>query len=227
MLGYCLGGTLAVIHAAARPEHVASLLLLAAPVSFADDGLLASWTKSPEFEAAALAEGFGNIPWQLMQAAFHMLRPTLNLAKTVGVIDRAANDAFLEGFLAVETWGNDNVSFPGECYARYIGELYQKDALVNGTFTLSGQPVRLEDVRCPLLSITFEHDNIVPKESAAPLLARAGSTAKEGLHLPGGHVGAVVSRAAAKRLWPQIAAFWEKHEPKRAVRARRQVGSTR
>ena len=37
-----------------------------------------------------------------MQSAFHMLRPTMNLAKAVGVIDRAANEEFLDGFLAVE-----------------------------------------------------------------------------------------------------------------------------
>ncbi|HEY8079017.1 MAG TPA: alpha/beta fold hydrolase, partial [Labilithrix sp.] len=41
VLGYCLGGTLAVIHAAVHKKHVASLLLIAAPVAFDDDGLLA------------------------------------------------------------------------------------------------------------------------------------------------------------------------------------------
>ena len=55
------------------------------------------------------------------------------------MIDRAWDDEFLDGFLALETWGNDNVSFPGECYVRYIEELYRGDALVKGTFTLSGQ----------------------------------------------------------------------------------------
>jgi pimeloyl-ACP methyl ester carboxylesterase len=38
MLGYCLGGTLAVIHAAVRPEHIATLTLLATPVGFHDEG---------------------------------------------------------------------------------------------------------------------------------------------------------------------------------------------
>src|SRR5690606_36284096 len=133
VLGYCLGGTLAVIHAAARPEHVASLLLLAAPVSFANEGQHSVWTRSPRFDVGAIVEGFGNVPWQLMQGAFNMLRPTLPLAKAVGVIDRAANDEFLDGFLALETWGNDNVSFPGECYQQYIEQLYRGDALMNGT----------------------------------------------------------------------------------------------
>jgi hypothetical protein len=35
---------------------------------------------------------------------------------------------------------------------------------------------------------------------------------KEHVHLPGGHVGAVVSRSASKRLWPLIDAFFAKND---------------
>lgn len=62
LFGYCLGGTLAVIHAAAHPERVRSLLALAAPVRFDDGGLLARWTNAPGFDVKALVDGFGNVP---------------------------------------------------------------------------------------------------------------------------------------------------------------------
>jgi len=160
------------------------------------------------------------VPWQLLQSAFSMLRPTLPLAKAVSLLDRAWNDEFLDGFLALEAWGNDNVSFPGECYARYIEEIYKKDALAKGTFTLSGRPALLENVKVPLLVVSFEHDNIVPKEAAIALIERATSAVKKHVHLPGGHVGAVVSRAGAKRLWPVIDQFYSDQErPKRASKA--------
>ncbi|MBX3129705.1 MAG: alpha/beta fold hydrolase [Polyangiaceae bacterium] len=208
VLGYCLGGTLAAIYSAARPERVASLLALAAPVGFHDDGMLSAWTRSKSFDVGAVVAATGNVPWQLMQSAFHMLRPTLTLSKAVSVLDRAWDDEFMNGFLALETWGNDNVSFPGECYRRYIEELWRNDALLAGTFTLSGTPVHLEDIRCPVLAVTFEHDNIVPWKSAAALLSRVSSEVKQHIHLPGGHVGAVISKKAAATLWPQLAEFW-------------------
>jgi polyhydroxyalkanoate synthase len=222
VLGYCLGGTLAVIHAAAHKERIASLLLLAAPVTFADDGLLARWTQSDGFRVGDIVEAFGNVPWQLMQGAFHLLRPTLPLAKAVSLIDRAANDEFLDGFLALETWGNDNVSFPGRCYERYIEELYRGDALAKGTFTLSGRPARLEAIDQPTMCVVFQHDNIVPAASASTLLDRIASTDKTLLELPGGHVGAVVSRSAQKKLWPKMSAFWSTHDadPKPAPRTK-------
>ena len=172
LLGYCLGGTLTTIYTAARPARVASMVALAAPIAFDDDGLLATWTRRPELDVDALVEACGNLPWPLMQASFHMLRPTLGLAKAVNLIDRAWDDNFLDSFFAIERWGNDNVSFPGECYRRYLGELYRGNALVAGTFHLSGVPARLEQITCPVLCITFEHDHIVPWRSAAVLLDR-------------------------------------------------------
>lgn len=220
VLGYCMGGTLAAIHAARYPERFASFVALAAPVHFADGGLLSGWTRSKTFDLDALLAACGNVPWQLIQSAFGMLRPTLPLSKAVMVIDRADNDEFLDGFLALEAWGSDNVAIPGEFYRRYLEELYRADALVKGTLCLSGEPVRLQDITCPTLVVTFEHDNIVPTASAAPLLAMISSRDKQQLHLPGGHVGAVISKHAAKTLWPQLSAFWAAKEssPLRAAR---------
>ncbi len=212
VLGYCLGGTLATLHAAVHKERMSSLALLAAPVRFSDPGLLTAWTRTRSFDVRALVDAWGNVPWQLMQSSFQLLRPTLGLAKLVSLLDRAWNEEFLDSFLALETWGSDNVSFPGECYVTYLEELYRKDALWQGTFRLAGRPARLEAIECPTLVVTFEHDHIVPWQSAACLLERVATADKHHLHLPGGHVGAVVSRAAARGLWPAISKFWSDRE---------------
>ncbi len=212
VLGYCMGGTLAAIHAAAHPDRFASFVALAAPVQFDDGGLLSGWTRSKGFDLDTLLTACGNVPWQLIQSAFGMLRPTLSLSKAVMVVDRAENDEFLDGFLALEAWGNDNVAIPGEFYRRYLEDLYRGDLLVKGTMRLSGQTAKLQAIDCPTLVVTFEHDNIVPLKSAAPLMELISSSDKKQLHLPGGHVGAVVSKHAAKTLWPQLSAFWAAHE---------------
>ena len=220
VLGYCMGGTLAAIHGAVHPERLQSFVALAAPVRFTDQSLLSSWTRSKGFDVGALVNGFGVIPWQLLQGAFQLLRPTLPLSKAVMLLDRAWNDEFLDGFLALETWGNDNVGLPGEFYRTYIERLYQADALLSGELSLAGRRVQLGRLDCPTLAVTFAHDNIVPRESARVLLDAVGAKVKDELHLPGGHVGAVVSKHAAKTLWPQLAAFFAQHDAPRAARAR-------
>ncbi len=212
VLGYCLGGTLAAIHAAVHPRQVASLVALAAPIDFADDGLLSVWSRTRSFDPAVLVEALGNVPWQLLQATFHLLRPTLPLRKAVSLAQRAWDDEFLDGFFATERWGSDNVAFPGECFARYIEQLYRRNAVVRGEFTLGGHAVALSRIRCPTLAVTFADDHIVPWRSAAALLDHVGAPVREHIHLPGGHVGAVVSRKAAASLWPRLSAFWRAHD---------------
>ncbi len=212
LLGYCMGGTLTAIHGAVHPEHIGSMVALAAPVRFNDGSLLSKWTNSRGFDVDALVNAVGTVPWQLLQSAFHMLRPTLSLSKAISLLDRAWNDEFLDGFLALETWGNDNVSLPGEFYRRYIKALYQEDGLLEGRFSLSGKKVDLKNISFPTLAVSFEHDNIVPGPSAAALIDAIGSKVKQHLHLPGGHVGAVVSKHAAKTLWPQLEAFYAAHD---------------
>jgi polyhydroxyalkanoate synthase len=209
LLGYCLGGTLTSIYAAAFPERVATATTLAAPVCFEHAGALGSWTRTGSFDVDVLTEALGNVPWQLLQASFHMLRPTLTLSKIVGVLDRLWDDPFLDGFFALETWGNDNVSFPGACYRRYIDELYRGDALMKRRFRLCGRPADLENIRCPSLVVSFEHDSIVPEAAASPLFERVASADKQHIRMAGGHVGAVVSRKAATGLWPALAQWWE------------------
>lgn len=209
VLGYCLGGTLVAAYAAAFPEApIASLTGLAAPIGFADAGVMSTWTRTPTFDVATLVRAFGNVPWPLMHGTFQLMRPTLAATKLVALLDRAWDDEFLDGFLATERWGNDNVSFPGACYERYIEELYRQDRLVNGTFTVQGRIARLAAIRCPVLAIAFTDDHIVPVASAAPLADRVSSRDRQLVTDVGGHVGAVVSRKASTRLWPALSTFW-------------------
>ncbi|MCB9618896.1 MAG: alpha/beta fold hydrolase [Sandaracinus sp.] len=222
VLGYCMGGTLAAIHASAFPERVASLTTLAAPVAFADDGILATWTRSPAFDPDSLVDAFGNVPWPLLQASFLMLRPTLTPSKLAFLADklitgRGFDGNFLDSFLAKEKWANDNVDLPGEVFRTWVRALYREDQLVNGRFTLLGKPARLEGITMPLHVLSFEHDYIVPKESAVPLAERAGSRDITHTHLPGGHVAAVVSESAKDRLWPKLETWWAARD--RALRA--------
>jgi polyhydroxyalkanoate synthase len=54
-----------------------------------------------------------------------------------------------------------------------------------------------------------------------------GTMDKEWMHLPGGHVGAMVSRSASKGLWPKISAWWGARDGATADkrgRSRRQAG---
>ncbi|MCA9515974.1 MAG: alpha/beta fold hydrolase, partial [Myxococcales bacterium] len=184
-LGYCMGGTLAIVHAALHPQRFASLAVMAAPVRFDGEGVLGAWTRARRFDVDALVDAMGNVPWQILQASFHMLRPTLNLAKAVNLVDRAWNDRYLDGFLALETWANDNVSLPGEFYRSWLKDFYQADLLDKGELLVDGHLADLGAITIPTLAISFEHDSIAPAETCELLVERVASADKDAKRLPG------------------------------------------
>jgi polyhydroxyalkanoate synthase len=110
--------------------------------------------------------------------------------------------------VALETWGNDNVSFPAEIFRAWVGDLYREDQLYRGELRVAGRPARLEDIRCPTMVVTFEQDHIVPKASATAILDRLDPSLAQHVHLSGGHVGAMTSRSAAAGLWTMIGGFF-------------------
>src|SRR5262249_12034757 len=122
MLGYCMGGTLAAIHSALHP--VAGLINLLGPIDFAQGGLLRALVDAAHFDVGAIADA-GNVAPHQMQSGFVAMRPTLDIAKIVGLLDRQDDLDSVAAFAALETWANDNVPFPAEAYRTYIGSLYQ------------------------------------------------------------------------------------------------------
>jgi polyhydroxyalkanoate synthase len=207
VLGYCMGGTFAAIHAALRPERVQSLIALAAPIDFSQAGLLGLWSAARYLDVDRLVDSLGNIPWPLLQATFHMLVPTLTAQKLLYLYDKVTDEGFADSFLSLETWGNDNVSFPGECFRRYLKDLYQQNLLCRGGLTVSGERVSLSRISCPVLNVVAQGDHIVPERSATPLSSLVGSKDSTLWLRPGGHIGAIVSRTASRDLWPALAAW--------------------
>jgi len=203
LLGYCMGATLAGIYAALEPKHVAALINLAGPFDFAHGGLLRTMVDPKWFDASAVAAA-GNVSPDQMQSGFVALRPSAQMAKWIGYLDRMHEPASRESFGALEEWAGDNIPFPGSAYETYIADLYQNNALVKGEHHVAGRRVDLGSIRCPVLTVAAERDTICPLAAARALNETCGSADKELVVVPGGHVGAVVGSRAPKVLYPAM-----------------------
>ena len=208
MLGYCMGGTLTAIYAAQHARELAALITLAAPIDFQRGGQLRCMVDPSWFDPEAIADA-GNVAPAQMQSGFVALRPTLDLGKLMSLPDLAVDAKAREAFLALDEWSSDNIPFPAAAYRRYIGELYQGNQLVEGTHRVGGREVHLDNIRCPTLVITASRDQICPPAAATALLERVGSSDKQQLEVPGGHVGAVVGSRAAKEMYPGLIRWLE------------------
>jgi polyhydroxyalkanoate synthase len=212
LLGYCIGGTFAAIYAALRPQRVAGLISLTSPVNFHDEGLLSAWASNDSINIERLAAEWGLIPCDFLQSSFAMLSPLGSVTKLRSLTEQLWDDKFVEKFLALETWLNDNVDFPGLTYAEYIRTMYRENQLVKGELKLNGENVNLADINCPVLTVTASKDHIVPPQSATILNELVSSTDKTVLDFNTGHIGVTVGGAARKGLWKSTEEWLKNHE---------------
>ena len=205
VVGYCMGGLLATLYQALHNDSpVKNLTCFTTPVDFDGMGLFKEWTDPAHFDVDKVVDRVGNVPPSLLYASFSMLRPASQVAARVRLWDNMWNDDFVESYRRFDRWAADQIPFPGECFRQVTKELQQQNRLVEGTFKLGGEKVNLERIEVPFMHVMAEHDHIVPRAAAEPLVDLVGSEDKEQIVIKGGHVSLVAGGNAVFRLWPQL-----------------------
>ena len=210
LMGYCMGGLLALLSVARHPElAVRNLVTIATPVDF--DPLWASTAlvKEGRLEVDALLDKTGNVPPDAVATGFRMLTPTADLVQYATLWQNLWNDEYVDGYQAMAQWAGDHVPFPGGVMRQVVEQLVRGNALVNGSLRLGGSDVDLSAIRCPLLNVIAQFDHIVPPDGSRPLTTLVEQA--EELVLKAGHVGLLAGRQAAKGTLPQISAWLQAH----------------
>lgn len=205
LLGYCMGGTLSTIYTALHQEKVRNLVLLATGIDFATrEGLINLWTDPRYFDVDKFVDTLGNIPADFLQAGFLMLKPISNLIeKPINLLENLHNEEFVEDYLYMETWLNDNIPVPGEVYREFAKYLFQQNLLTKNRLPVGRHIVDLRRITCPLLNLMARKDDLVPCAQTEPLNDLVSSKDKEKIIWPAGHIGLAVSSRAQKELWPR------------------------
>lgn len=203
-MGICQAGTFSTIYAALFPEKLKSLTVYVAPFDFSDEkNMLYKWTKYIDVDA--MVDSYGIVPAELLNMAFGMLKPSMDVSKYFGVMDSLDDKEKLMNFLRMEHWKGDCPDLAGEMFRKYIKDLFRDNLLIKGEFTLGGQLVDLKKVAMPFLNIYATEDNIIPNESTTVVNDYIGSKDKELYAFPGGHIGVFVGNKSQKELAPKVA----------------------
>ncbi len=186
--------------AALRPEKVRNLVTMVTPVDFhTPDNMLSRWTRTLDVDL--LVDTVGNIPADLMNASYLMLKPfRLNLQKYVGLLDILDDKQALEDFLRMEKWIFDSPDLAGEAFREFVTQFYQRNGLIEGGIEIGGEAVDLAAVDMPVLNIYAEQDHLVPPAASRALAGRTGSSDYSELGFRGGHIGIYVSGRAQREV---------------------------
>lgn len=205
LAGYCMGGTLATIHAALHAGNaVKNLVLFATPIDFDTMRLFQIWADQRHFDVDMMVERLGVIPPELMLGAFDLARPANRTAGRLHLWTNMWNDEFVRSYRMFDRWAAETLPVPGEYFRDQIKKLMWANALVKNELEIGGRTVDLARITVPILNIIAQHDHIVSEAAAHPIMTLTGSTDREQIVSKGGHVSLVAGPAALRRLWPLI-----------------------
>jgi polyhydroxyalkanoate synthase len=171
-LGYCLGGTLLAIAAAAMARdgdtRLASVTLLAAQVDFTEPGDLGLFIDESQLNFLDnVMAGKGYLDGKQMEGAFALLnskdmvwsRMVQNYLMGKG--QRATSD--LAG------WNADATRMPYRQQSDYLRSLYLNNDLAQGRYRAGGSAVALADLDVPLFVLGTRRDTVAPWTSVYKL----------------------------------------------------------
>ena len=204
VLGYCMGGVLALALALRRRAALSGLLLLATPWDFhagpAAQGPLLSGAADG---LGPLMEALGELPVDAIQGLFAGLDPMLAQRKFSAFAKLPPDSPRAAAFVALEDWLNDGVPLAAPVARECLKDWYGANVTGRGVWRIAGQTVNPEQLDLPTLCVIPSRDRIVPPGSAAAL-ARALPNSSL-LEPPLGHIGMVVSTRARDLVWRPMA----------------------
>jgi polyhydroxyalkanoate synthase len=193
--GYCIGGTLLSIGAAALAREgdarLASVTLLAAQTDFSEPGELALFINPSQLallESQMHQEGV--LDSRQMGGAFQMLRPRdLIWQPMVQSYVKGARDPMID----LMAWNADGTRMPYRMHTEYLYRLYLDNELASGRFPVKGAPVRLDDVTVPMFVVGTETDHVAPWKSVYKVGNLVRSSDYTFLLTSGGHNAGIIS----------------------------------
>jgi polyhydroxyalkanoate synthase subunit PhaC len=208
--GYCLGGTLLSVTAAAMARdgdtRLKSLTLFAAQTDFSEAGELTLFIDEDQvrFLEDLMAEK-NYLDGKQMSGAFQLLRSN-------DLFWSAAVHEYLMGertpMIDLMAWNADTTRMPYRMHSEYLRRLFLRNDLVEGRFEAAGKAVSLRDIHAPIFAVSTITDHVAPWRSVYKIQMLTDADVTFVLS-NGGHNAGIVSPPGYPRRHFQIATHKE------------------
>src|SRR5271166_6642887 len=167
LVGYCIGGTLAMITAACmardHDERLRTLSLFAAQGDFKEAGEVRLFIDDSQL---ALLE---DMMWEQGTLESNQMAGTFGLIRSNDLIWSRAIHKYLMGEPEpvddLMAWNSDATRMPYRMHSEYLHELFLDNDLAEGRLKLDGRLVALQDISAPIFVVGTERDHVAPWRS--------------------------------------------------------------
>lgn len=199
LVGYCLGGTLSAIAAAAmardNDNRLATLTLLAAQTDFNEPGELGLFIDESQITFLEnLMRDKGYLDTHQMAGAFQLLRSN-DL-----IWSRMIQDYLLgrrKPLTDLMAWNADATRLPFKMHSEYLRQLFLKNQLAEGNYHVDNKAISLTDITIPIFVVSTERDHVSPWHSVFKINMLTSSNVTFVL-TSGGHNVGIVSMPVRK-----------------------------
>ncbi len=210
IVGYCMGGVLALALAALRPASTRSLTLLATPWDFhAGYDAMGQDGKTLEEKLKFWLSGDDFLPIEIVQGVFTSFQPLHAFRKFSAFTAYDQDSPQATRFVLTEDWLNDGVPLTIPAARECFGDWCTRNMTAKNEWRVDGVVIDPRQVTVPTYVVVPGRDRIVPPQSAMPL-AQALPHAMR--HEPMmGHIGIMASPSAPYQVWKPLAGWLGSH----------------
>jgi polyhydroxyalkanoate synthase len=205
-LGYCLGGALLAIAAAAmardKDDRLVSLGLLAAQTDFSEPGELQLFIDEPELDALdKIMARQGYLDSRQMTGAFSMLHARDLVWSRMVRLYLLGEEEHPNDLMA---WNADSTRMPFRMHSLYLRSLFLRNDLAEGRFEAGGGRVDLAAIKTPIFAVGTAADHVAPWRSVFKI-HRLNAGEITFVLASGGHNGGIVSEPGRRHRSYRIA----------------------
>ncbi|PTQ89519.1 alpha/beta fold hydrolase [Agitococcus lubricus] len=220
LMGYCMGGLLALMYLASHPEDdkVTNLITIASPIDMHKANPLGLVSQVLAMPASLIrrkttfrldnlnADGF-HVDGKTLSWLFKMTNPLGVVSSYMELIRNLADDDYVARYMTMNEWFTNMPDYPGATVQDMMRKMGLYNRMAKGQFKIGERLADFKAIHSNLLAFAGDNDKIVSIAGARAIMSIVSSTDKTFHIVPGGHAGVFTGSKAVHTTW-SIAKDW-------------------